>query len=234
MSQKTGNPSLPGSGDRDLERSLERIEGAWANEPGPEPPELVDLAVLNRARREAEAGRRSRRLRWLGGFASAAVIVLTLSIVVQQDQRPEPLPAPEANGIGLDPAERQILQTAEDEAFRDAPVASQAAPAAESVAREAAPAAAPMEQAARKMPKAETRMRADAAAPSPMLEEDGMSDRSGMDADSSDDAHRDSPEEWIDRLLRLKASGQPEQLARELAAFREAYPDHPLPPDLEQ
>jgi hypothetical protein len=42
-----------------------------------------------------------------------------------------------------------------------------------------------------------------------------------------------SPELWIERLRQLRADGDESALRRELAAFRERYPDYPLPPDLE-
>ena len=42
------------------------------------------------------------------------------------------------------------------------------------------------------------------------------------------------PEEWIQRLLLLNQSQLYEKLEEELAAFRMAYPDYPLPPELEE
>jgi len=42
------------------------------------------------------------------------------------------------------------------------------------------------------------------------------------------------PEEWIQRLLLLNQSQLYEKLEEELSAFRMAYPDHPLPPELEE
>ena len=42
------------------------------------------------------------------------------------------------------------------------------------------------------------------------------------------------PEEWIQRLLLLNQSQLYEKLEQELAAFRVAYPDYPLPPELEE
>jgi hypothetical protein len=42
-----------------------------------------------------------------------------------------------------------------------------------------------------------------------------------------------SAEDWIEKLLRLKESGQDASLAEELAAFRAAYPDYALPPGLD-
>ena len=37
---------------------------------------------------------------------------------------------------------------------------------------------------------------------------------------------------WIERLLLLRETRQGEKLVEELAAFREAFPDYPLPPEL--
>ena len=41
------------------------------------------------------------------------------------------------------------------------------------------------------------------------------------------------PDEWIQRMLLLRQSELYEQLEEELAEFNLAYPDHPLPPELE-
>jgi hypothetical protein len=40
------------------------------------------------------------------------------------------------------------------------------------------------------------------------------------------------PDEWIQRMLLLRRSELYEQLEEELAAFKLAYPDHPLPEEL--
>ncbi len=40
------------------------------------------------------------------------------------------------------------------------------------------------------------------------------------------------PEAWIARMLELKSAGQSERLAEELGAFRQQFPDHPLPEEL--
>jgi hypothetical protein len=40
-------------------------------------------------------------------------------------------------------------------------------------------------------------------------------------------------EAWIERLMLLLETRQDEKLVSELAAFREAFPDYPLPPELE-
>jgi hypothetical protein len=40
------------------------------------------------------------------------------------------------------------------------------------------------------------------------------------------------PEDWIERLRKLQAEGDPVAFERELAAFRTIYPAYPLPPEL--
>jgi hypothetical protein len=38
---------------------------------------------------------------------------------------------------------------------------------------------------------------------------------------------------WIQHLLQLKENGQETALAEGVEAFRKAYPEYPLPPELE-
>ena len=66
---------------------LEAIAAAWRRLPADEPPELVDQAVLNRARRDLDTAR-PRRLRWIGHFATAGVAVIALSVWLLQDPAP--------------------------------------------------------------------------------------------------------------------------------------------------
>ena len=49
---------------------------------------------------------------------------------------------------------------------------------------------------------------------------------------SEEVADAPDPEAWIQRMLELQEAGDPELLAHELAAFREAFPDYPLPAEL--
>ena len=42
----------------------------------------------------------------------------------------------------------------------------------------------------------------------------------------------DDPEAWIEQLLELRARGETDALQAGIAAFRSAYPDHALPPEL--
>ncbi|MBT8058449.1 MAG: hypothetical protein HKP03_07935 [Xanthomonadales bacterium] len=245
MSGKSRDPGRRPAGDSELDRALEKIGRAWKREPGPEPPELVDLAVLNRARREALAGKRGRRLRWLGGLATAAVVVLTLSVVVRQDQRPDPAPGPVADGLQIE-ASRRDREESETlpERLQEAPEAISSDPApqpAESIPvapakralQETDAAAALSKETADRSPKIEEKIRRESLLRAASTEAETLSDRADEDEETAGAEGVLSPEAWIERLLQLKERGQAERLAREIAGFREAYPDHPLPPGLE-
>lgn len=92
--------------DSVLEQDIGSIRSAWADQAKEEPPGLLDQAVMNRAKRELEepgkASRRRTSIKWLGAFATAAVVVLALTVVLEQEPR-APIPsAQEADGLRLD------------------------------------------------------------------------------------------------------------------------------------
>jgi hypothetical protein len=208
----TSDPGKQKADDR-LERDLEEIRAVLSNEDRPEPPDLLNQAVLNAARREL-AGRDKhwlRRLpvRWMGAFATASVVILALGLIVQQEQESPGLTGAEADRAKLeikapleeskDAAGKQLMSenTDRDDAarLRAAPMAAAPARTAEFAAEEAAdePALLEKEFATEEVP---------------------------------------TPEDWIDLMLDLKSSNQPARLSEELEAFRAVYPDYPLPAGL--
>lgn len=80
--------------EKTLEHDLGRIRSVLSGPDSQEPPDLLDQAVLNAARRELESAEKRwpRRfsLRWMGAFATASVVVLALGIIVQQEQESIP------------------------------------------------------------------------------------------------------------------------------------------------
>ena len=170
---------------------------AWSQLEQAEPPDLLDQAVLNAARRAAERPVRRRAARWLGALATAAVVVLTLSIVIRQDPQGPAPPVPATDGFEL-----------ELRAAREAPVQSE----------EASPQA--LNKAAL-APRQDTPARDEMATPAAVQE-----------APSEQDKAVREPKAWVKHMLQLKAEGLDDQLDRELAAFRTAYPDFALPPEL--
>jgi hypothetical protein len=216
-----------------LEKSLEGVRQAWSRIDPQEPPELLDQAVLNAARRELEAGRRRRPLRWLGGFATATVMVLALSLLFLQEQPPLEGPASKP--------EQFLRRSTEDGELR---MRADADPALEKSARNLS-----RDQAdAPRSEKPEAMLRqsisaadepvpvaeAEAMAPQELQEAAAASKLEVMAAPASVTAGRNAEAEaWIVKLLELLDSGQDEKLAQELAAFKQAYPDYPLPDRLQ-
>lgn len=240
--------------EQELDQDLERLRRNFPDPDAAEPPELVDQAVMNMARRELAARRERKPLRWLGAFATAAVVVLALTLVVRQDPRP-PAPAlQEQDGFRLDAPEKQELRReplpsvdAESEAVPEARLEKKAQIGSD---RAAGPTSSPAAVAA---DDAEAAVRRQAAVPPAALASKPETTEAQAPAASavefaaepmaevpevteglSDTAKKiPEPAEWVERLLLLKQSRLYEQLEQELAAFRETYPDYPLPPELQ-
>ncbi len=296
--------SQTGGPEQDLDAAdLAMIQGAWSGLEGLEPPQLIDQAVLNAARREL-AARRRKPLRWIGAFATASVMVLALTIVLQQDH--EPMKAPSSNGAKLDavaplkvqaearserqePPEESVSGTFGDtlpesramesgtdqgQLMKQSVAAKRELGAGPEMAIE--PAVETLESEFEMAPAAEGKERsADAdfrndATPvdSESMErfrdeavklraqprqsevlpkktadaEKAMGERVqtlGAATAASPVAEQDEassmlpdPDEWIQRMLLLRQSELYEQLEQELAEFKAAYPNHPLPPEL--
>jgi len=67
-----------------LEEDLDKIGRAYAQLETEEPPELLDLAIRNSARRAVEKKPRRMKFGWLHGLTTAAVFVLALSVIIHQ------------------------------------------------------------------------------------------------------------------------------------------------------
>ena len=190
------NPDRTHPEEVKFEQDLRAIRTRWRSEEADEPPGLLDQAVLNAARREVGGDTGRQRLRWLGGFATAVVVVVAASLVLQQMEFEGPAPdLPNGDGFRLD---------AESPESRTTAVPEKPAPYAVQKREKAAAAAAPLVESY--------------AAPG----EAGSAESEPMAA-----------AEWVERLLDLQRNGDVNRLADELAAFRNTYPDYPLPPELE-
>jgi hypothetical protein len=197
------NPNNP-----EFEPDLSAVRSAWEGLEQVEPPELLDQAVLNTARRNLKGAQPRRSMRWLGAFASAVVVVLALAIVVRQDQQGPVPPVPGSDGFRMDqdaPARAKSKQERkpmmQDEARQAQPETRQIGPAARAAASEVVP-----------VQGDESRLRALES-----LEED---------------AGRPDPQAWIEQMRALRAAGRLDELEAELADFRRSFPDYPLPPEL--
>jgi hypothetical protein len=72
-----------GNGQR-LDTRLEEIGRAYEGLEREQPPELLDQAILNKARREVEARPRWTQFGWLHGLTTTAVFVLAFTVVLNQ------------------------------------------------------------------------------------------------------------------------------------------------------
>jgi hypothetical protein len=194
-----------GGPDRSLEQDLAALRAAWRELQQEEPPDLLDQSVRNAARRALSTRSRRRSMRWLGSLATAAVVVLAVAIVIQQDQEGPTPPVPKSDGYRLDKA------TSAEKRASDATEAEQEPGRAELMLQRAP----------------------SAAAESPTPREETIAP-AALDEAMESDATLPTPEDWVQRLLQLEQEGRDEELRLELNAFREAYPDYPLPPELQE
>jgi len=191
--------------DPELGKEAEALGTAWSKLEQAEPPEMLDQAILNAARRDL--GQRTRRARrgWLGALATAAVVVLALAITVRQDQQGPVPPVSKTDGLKY---EQSAPASAETKAA--APAAPGDSRAEHIQARRPAPAAGAASAASQR----------DTDAGQPLAES------------IEEEAAPPDPELWVERLMRLHGSGRQQELEAELAAFRRTYPDYPLPQEL--
>ena len=215
-----------------IEREMQSLRAAWAGRAQVEPPDLLDQAVLNAARRELASTTKHRPLKWLGAAATAVVVVLALAIVVQQQEQ-APLPGlPESDGFRLQ--QSTTAPAATDDALNSSsrpqapagaisqePEASRTTPQARAAAATAVSADRPDNEARPRT--------APATEQTPQDRDATMEDSAEVLAKG---VEKTDPEAWIERLLLLRREGREDELRVELAAFRKAWPDHPLPSGL--
>lgn len=193
--------------DRKPDTDLAEVERAYRALGGEELPPGVDRAVLERAR----ATRRARRpwswnLGWAHTLATTAVVVLALTLLLrvlgEDPLRDEPALPLEIRDA-VAPTEQRL-----DEKARAATESIATAPGDGTLGE--VESADRLNHVPRTMKREEDRADEDAAAGAAPL----------------------APGDWLERIRALHRSGQPERALEELRAFREAWPDHPLPPDL--
>ncbi len=258
-----------GEGDSKLHDDLTRIDDAYKRLEQQEPPELLDSAVLNSAHRAVEKKTGWMQIGWLHGLTTAAVIVVAISVVLQQRepgpvfedstgiQAPIPLPAQKA-------AEKTSLQATSEprrsEVEKDDTLTVRkktAAPASRSITEKKAAGNEMLEmQVSGDEPAAEAsvviyeeesepRLDADKKEmPVERVPDDEMSGMTGAVAEEvSLETARDAKQaglqqidnimaQELDKIIALKEAGDDSWRA-ELQAFKQRYPDYPIPPDLE-
>ena len=201
-----------------------------------EPSAELDRAILGAARRA------TRRHRWYSSLAAAAVLIFAVAIVVQIERQPPdqasmsepstpPGAAPAQDKVATQAAEAPPAKPA---ARRPAPqFAPEPPPRAETTPAAPAPAAptsAPDSNIAAPAAgvAAETeRKRTDETRAAPALQRRPMAasrSAGNLQADVSE-----TPDQWLARIARMRELGRDEEADKELARFRERYPEYRIP-----
>ena len=235
----TDKPRIP-EDQQAFENELHAVQAEWDRMESVQPPELVDQAVLNAARRDLAPPRERKSLRWLGGFATATVVVLAVTLMLQQESQ---LSEPSLQDTGAFRSNAEPAVRLEESAALPAEQAPLPAAQPRALTREAKR----REQAAPVQPGAEQSdamksaitpgaVRADRLSMTPGIPAEAgtpQAELSAAAAVAEEEADHDlaprGAEDWIRHMLELRDYGQTKRLAGEIAAFRHYYPEHPLP-----
>lgn len=192
----------------DREEASRRYRGL----PREEPPEALDAAIRAHARRAVAlhpaplvppTGRRQ----WYFPLAAAAILVLAVAVTwhVEREQ-PDMVAVGQAPQPASAPAETRPEPPKPLPPPRDNAVLAKEQPARDAALGEAGP---PREGKA-------------AAAPAPAARSEAMERR----------AFSETPEQWLERIAKLRAEGRHEEADRVLAEFRKRHPDFKIAPEI--
>jgi hypothetical protein len=235
-----------GPGDQEFERDLDSVSAAYRGLDEEQPPELVDLAVLNKARAAVEKPRVwFWNMSWVHGLTTVAVLAVAAVIVFQvsdEEAIPGDLAAPAPAVESSKAVETMLLEeavqlpAAEPESLDESERKDDLATEQRQVARERAEPAAEMHR----MEAAKTSLNADrevderpnnmaslVASPAATV-----ADQADTAADPDATAGMGEAEIWLDRIRTLRDSGETDAAQEGLAAFREMFPGYPIPEDL--
>lgn len=209
--------SDPGRGKdpRGLDEALDQLQSSWDGQERAEPPDLLDQAVLNAARRDLAPARGTGRLRWISGFATAGVAVVALSLVWLQEPAQKPPPKNFSAPPEQSSTEKSGSQSKLDSVNADGMKKQEISPARQA----ATPAAASVSE-AEAMMDTSNRLR--------------VAEIASEELDESVQKEAPiAPEDWLELLLHLQEQGEHEELTRQLQDFLARYPDYPLPEALQ-
>jgi len=185
-----------------------------------QPSAELDRAILGAARRATS------RHRWYSSLAAAAVLIFAVAIVVQIERQPPdqaPMSAPATPGLST-PAQDKVAQEREAPQFApEPPPRTESAPTAPAPTSQPAPAPEPSANIAAPMagaPADAQRNRADEMRAAPQAQRSIAARQSNL---------VEAPDQWLARIARMRQLGQDGEAEKELARFRERYPDYRIP-----
>jgi len=193
----------PTAAEQQLLQELDSLQDFEQSVPV-EPPGLIDQAVRNMARREVQNQRSplAGKLRFIAGLSTASIALIALGISLLQSPS-----APEPADISISSKKSEISSVREESRSAEQP-----APELARSALESKHSTAPAEPAA-----AAT---LDSGHP---VEELALTDSTSVPLKA------DSALAWLDLIRQLHEKGLAEEAREQLRAWREQYPDEPLP-----
>ena len=217
----------------------QRYRELGAEEPRPE----LDRAIIGAARRVTN------RRRWYPSLAAAAVLVFAVAIAFHIEREPPPsepvATAPEAEQRAAEappappeaPPARQAPQSRAERKvspaprFTPEPTPAAPAPAPETSAPSAGAADMVQSQPDGERYGAEAARSANMATPAPSARTDARTQRLRAQAQSpaSAEVTSETPQQWLERIARLREQGNDAAADRELASFRNRYPEYLIP-----
>lgn len=222
----------------------EQLSGLYRQSRIEEPPMALDSAILQRARQAVETKRRwwpwLRRF-WIAPLATAAVALLTVSVVIQmRQQHPEALaPAPALQQEA--PTKRQNEALTEESAAKKqralekreiapaTPVPSSAGQASPPLRRQAP---APSEAENKAQPQTGLKAAKPAPASAPNMQSFGSRQKAAADRVAEPAAPLPA-KAWLRQIQELLKAGKREEAKTELTKFIKQYPAHSLPQELQ-
>ena len=220
-----------------FESDLEAVSASYREQEQASPPELLDQAVLNAARRALPEKRPRRRLGWMTGLATASLATIALTVVLQQAPAPETLPQAQPPTRPATTADATAAQAPEAKQVMKA----RAAPQAASAERDQAPGQNRDQTAfsASRMVVEEAEWAGSAQADTEYAQqqlrrrESAVSDYDLIEELIPKEEELPTPQQWVDQLQRIHDAGEWDLLEESLDRFRELYPQYPLPPGLQ-
>ncbi len=224
----------------EIDPKLSRLYREAATE---EPPAAVDAAILAAARKHAARPERRKHASWLSWMAPVSavatlVVGVSIALLVERDQ---PAPARDMTIRPIAPRPQSAAPARASESVKANTAGSAAAAAKAEAAAPVPRPAAPPAPAAQAFP-AESRAKAsesrtmqesnvarDAAPGAAAPSVPAAAPAAGRLAPLRQPSVQRSPESWLEEIGRLKREGHDKEAARQLAEFRKAYPEHPVP-----
>lgn len=222
------------------EQLLRELDLLQSREPVPdiEPPQLIDQAVRNMARRElpdSQSAPKAGTLRWIAGLAIVSIALIAVGISMVQSPPYVPPPAapalkteqqlesrPESRTESSLAKERSVISTADSARTAAPQTGADQAPTTSS--RDAAV--------------SDAKLNFKQQAPDPALAESSAESMSAAEASQTsladdksdmDEARAESAQAWLDLIRQLYDQGLLTEAAEQLRAFRADYPEYPLP-----